>query len=170
MIRNHSAVGGARHLYLVSMGGFDHHGEQPDQHAALLGQLGAAIGAFWQSVKAGGFADAVTLFTESDFGRTFKPNASNGTDHGWANQHLVIGGRVKGGQTWGQYPSLVIGGPDDAAANRWEEQGRWIPSISVAQYASTLIDWFVPGTAKTAILPTLSQFPLASHDVGFMNT
>ncbi len=168
MIRHRAALGGNRHLYLVSMGGFDHHGEQLGQHAALMGQLGAAIGAFWQSLKASAATDSVTLFTESDFGRTFKPNASGGTDHGWANQHLVIGGQVNGGRSHGQYPSLVVGGPDDAAANAWEEQGRWIPSISVAQYASTLIDWFAPGTDKTSILPTLASFPPSSRNVGFM--
>ena len=110
-----------------------------------------------------------TLFTESDFGRTFKPNASGGTDHAWGNQHFVVGGAVNGGRSFGRYPSLVVGGPDDAAVNQWEQQGRWIPGISVAQYAGKLIDWFNPGLAdKSSILPTLAAFADDSQDLGFL--
>ncbi|MET0506562.1 MAG: DUF1501 domain-containing protein, partial [Burkholderiaceae bacterium] len=109
---------------------------------------------------------------ESDFGRTFKPNASSGTDHGWGNQQIVVGGAVKGGRSYGTYPSLVLGGDDDAAVNQWEQQGRWIPSLSVAQYAATLIDWFQPGLTsnqKATVLPNLSNWPSTAQSIGFMN-
>ena len=168
-IKHRGAVGGSRHLYFVSLGGFDHHGDQLRQHAALLAQLGAGVAAFWNALKAIGAQDMTTLFTESDFGRTFKPNASGGTDHAWGNQHFVVGGAVNGGRSFGRYPSLVVGGPDDAAVNQWEQQGRWIPGISVAQYAGKLIDWFNPGLAdKSSILPTLAAFADDSQDLGFL--
>ena len=62
-----------------------------------------------------------------------------------------------------------MGGPDDAAVNQWEQQGRWIPGISVAQYAGKLIDWFNPGFAdKSSILPTLAAFADDSQDLGFL--
>lgn len=168
-IKHRGAVGGSRQLFFVSLGGFDHHGDQLRQQAALLGQLGTGLAAFWNALKAIGAQDMATLFTESDFGRTFKPNASGGTDHAWGNQHFVIGGAVNGGRGFGRYPSLVVGGPDDAAVNQWEQQGRWIPGIAVAQYAGKLIDWFNPGLVdKSAILPTLAAFAGDNQDLDFL--
>ena len=111
LIKHRDTVGGSRHLYFVSLGGFDHHGDQLRQQAALLGQLGTGVAAFWNALNAIGAQDMATLFTESDFGRTFKPNASGGTDHAWGNQHFVVGGAVNGGRSFGRYPSLVVGGP-----------------------------------------------------------
>jgi uncharacterized protein (DUF1501 family) len=168
-IKHRNTVGGSRHLYFVSLGGFDHHGDQLRQQAALLAQLGTGVAAFWNALKSIGAHDMATLFTESDFGRTFKPNASGGTDHAWGNQHFVVGGAVNGGRSFGRYPSLVVGGPDDAAVSQWEQQGRWIPAISVAQYAGKLIDWFSPGMAdKSSILPTLSAFAGDTQDLNFL--
>ncbi len=172
LIKNRGTVGGNRHVYLVTLSGFDTHGDQPSLHTALLGQVGGAIAAFHDAMTALGVGNQVTLFTESDFGRTFKPNASSGTDHGWGNQQIVVGGAVKGGRSYGTYPSLVLGGDDDAAVNQWEQQGRWIPSLSVAQYAATLIDWFQPGltsSQKAMVLPNLSNWPSAAQSIGFMN-
>ena len=111
--------------------------------------------------------ERVTLFTESEFGRTFKPNAGQGTDHGWGYSQFVLGGAVNGGRSFGTYPSLVLGGPDDAAGNLWDRQGRWIPTTSVTQYASTLIDWFSPGLPKTGVLPLLPAFGNATN-LGFL--
>jgi uncharacterized protein (DUF1501 family) len=172
LIKNRAIVGGNRHVFLVSLSGFDTHGSQPDIQAALLGQVGGAVAAFYNATAALGVANQVTLFTESDFGRTFKPNASSGTDHGWGNQQIVVGGAVRGGRSYGTYPSLVLGGDDDAAVHPWEQQGRWIPSLSVAQYAGTLIDWFKPGLSpsqKAMVLPTLSNWPAAAQSIGFMS-
>jgi uncharacterized protein (DUF1501 family) len=110
-------------------------------------------------MKTLGLANAVTSFTQSDFGRTFRPNNSNGTDHAWGNHHLVMGGAVKGGATYGSYPQLVLGGDDDVGSESWELQGRWIPTTSVDQYAATLLGWF--GAAETqldTILPNLRNF------------
>lgn len=169
MIKNRATVGGNRHLYFVSLGGFDNHDNQLAQHAGLMATLGNGLSAFYNGMKAIGMQDAVTTFTESDFGRTFKPNSSGGTDHAWGNEHLVIGGAVQGAQTYGTYPSLVLGGPDDAGKNVWEQQGRWIPSLSVDQYAGTLAKWFAPEISSrlTTIFPNLANFPVT--DLGFMH-
>lgn len=168
LIKNRSSIGGSRHLYFVVLGGFDHHLGQASPHASLLGQLASGCAAFDSAMTELGMGDKVTLFTESEFGRTFQPNASQGTDHGWGSSHFALGGAVRGG-AYGTYPSLVLGGDDDAAANAWEHQGRWIPSISVTQYASTLIDWFAPGVAKTAVLPLLTNWS-SQRNLGFMKT
>ncbi|MEZ5739338.1 MAG: DUF1501 domain-containing protein [Burkholderiaceae bacterium] len=168
MIKQRAVVGGNRHVFFVSLGGFDNHADQAGDHAALMGELSTALAAFQRAMDAVGSSNQVTLFTESDFGRTFKPNSSNGTDHAWGNQQLVLGGAVNGGARYGSYPSLMLGGPDDAGENEWEHQGRWIPSVSVDQYAATLAAWFAPelGGNLAAVLPNLSRFSV--RNLGFV--
>lgn len=175
LIAGNATVQGNRQIFFASMGGFDTHGGQvvsgsPTQgtHAALLQQLGDALGAFRGALVALGLDTAVTTFTQSDFGRTFAPNNSNGTDHAWGNQHLVMGGSVKGGTTYGTYPDLVLGGANDVGQHSWELQGRWIPTSSVDQYAATLLGWFGASASQLdAILPNLSNFGSA-RSLGFL--
>ncbi|WP_085315751.1 DUF1501 domain-containing protein [Derxia lacustris] len=167
MIASHSAVGGGRHIYCVQMLGFDTHSNQLAAQAALLSELGNGLAAFATAMRALGLHDSVTSFTLSDFGRTFKPNATGGTDHGWGNLQLMLGGAVKGGASYGLYPELALGGNDDAGTLVSEYQGRWIPTTAVSQYAATLLRWLGLGNADLAtVLPDLARF--ASTDLGFM--
>ncbi|HRW09481.1 MAG TPA: DUF1501 domain-containing protein [Caldilineaceae bacterium] len=48
----------------------------------------------------------ITIVVKSEFGRTFKQNASRGTDHGHGNVMLVLGGSVNGGKVYGRWPGL----------------------------------------------------------------
>ena len=50
--------------------------------------------------------DDVALVTMSEFGRTAHENGNRGTDHGHANCMFVMGGGVKGGKVYGQWPGL----------------------------------------------------------------
>jgi uncharacterized protein (DUF1501 family) len=69
---------------------------------------------------------------------------------------------VKGGDFYGSYPTLALGGPDDAAS-----EGRWIPTTSVDEYAATLARWFgVDSATLPAIFPNLGRF--AKPDLGFL--
>jgi uncharacterized protein (DUF1501 family) len=167
LIATNGTVGGSRQLFFAQLGGFDTHAEQINVHAALLGELAAAMACFDAAMVNLGLSDAVTTFTQSDFGRTFAPNNSRGTDHAWGNHHLVIGGAVNGGSTYGRYPTLALGGPDDVGVDDWELQGRWIPTTSVSQYAATLLNWFGADTAQVdAVLPELGAFP--QRTIGFV--
>jgi uncharacterized protein (DUF1501 family) len=137
-------------------------------HATLLGTLAAALAAFQNALNGVGLGAQVTTFTQSDFGRTFAPNSTLGTDHAWGNHQLVLGGAVRGGTTYGTYPSLVLGGDDDVGVQTWEQQGRWIPTTSVDQYAATLLGWFGAGAAQIdAVLPNLAHFGSA-RSLGFV--
>ena len=84
-------------------------------------------------------APAVTTFTASDFGRTFTTNG-DGTDHAWGSHHFVMGGAVKGGDIYGQYPT--IGVDQGAFANPDMVGSILIPTTSVDQYGATLGAWF----------------------------
>lgn len=53
------------------------------------------------------WAERVTLICYSEFGRRAFDNADAGTDHGWGNNMLVIGGGVNGGQFYGPWPGLA---------------------------------------------------------------
>lgn len=174
LVAGNATVQGNRQIFFVQMGGFDTHGGQVSgsdatagTHAALLGQLGSALAAFQTALNGLGLGPQVTTFTQSDFGRTFAPNASLGTDHAWGNHHLVMGAAVQGGRAYGTYPTLELAGADDVGVQSWERQGRWIPTTSVDQYAATLLRWFGAddGTLHT-VLPNLGNF--TTTNLGFV--
>ena len=47
-----------------------------------------------------------TVLAVTEFGRTARPNGSNGTDHGTGGAMLMAGGAIKGGQVFGRWPGL----------------------------------------------------------------
>jgi uncharacterized protein (DUF1501 family) len=75
---------------------------------------------------------------------------------------------VLGGTTYGTFPELVLGGPDDVGQQSWELHGRWIPKTSVDQYAATLLGWMGASDAQlNSILPNLPNFG-SDRRVGFL--
>lgn len=174
LIAGNATVQGDRQIFFAQAGGFDTHagqiagGATDGEHARRLQEVGDALAAFYTAMRNLGLGQSVTAFTQSDFGRTFKPNSSNGTDHAWGNQHLVVGGAVRGGATYGTYPQLVLGGDDDVGTESWEQHGRWIPTTSVDQYAATLLGWFGASDAQLdSALPNLRNFG-ARRQLGFV--
>ncbi len=174
LIHGSATVGGNRQIFFTEVRGFDTHAHQAltgnpleGDHARKLKELGDALACFNNAMKNLGLGGAVTAFTQSDFGRTFAPNLSNGTDHAWGNHHLVVGGAVKGGATHGTYPELTLGGPNDIGVEPGEKQGRWLPTSSVDQYAATLLNWFGASASQLQqVFPNLGNF--ANPKFGFL--
>jgi uncharacterized protein (DUF1501 family) len=52
------------------------------------------------------WAERTTLMVYSEFGRRAFDNADAGTDHGWGNNLLALGGGVNGGELYGAWPGL----------------------------------------------------------------
>ena len=90
----------------IALPGFDTHANQAPTHDALLAALAKELATFRYNMIAAGRWDDVLVLTYSEFGRRARQNASNGTDHGTAAPHFVLGGRVKGG-LHGRHPSLT---------------------------------------------------------------
>lgn len=162
-----SQVNAGRQVFFCSLGGFDTHSGQSYQQWYLLQQLSQALSAFYNATAEMGVADSVTAFTLSDFGRTLQPSGT-GSDHGWGNHHLVVGGAVNGGKIHGRFPLMTNyanfnATNDDYADNR----GTMLPNVSLSQYGATLAKWFGASDAQLdGLFPTLPSF--AVRDLGFM--
>jgi uncharacterized protein (DUF1501 family) len=94
----------------ADMGGWDTHvnemGARPEQGqlANLLRDFGGTLAAFRRDL--GDRMEDVVVVTMSEFGRTARENGNRGTDHGHANIMMVIGGAVRGGKIYGDWPGL----------------------------------------------------------------
>jgi uncharacterized protein (DUF1501 family) len=161
-----------RQIFFCQVGGYDLHTGQTNYsandpnnvlegaHTNLLAELSQSMYAFQRAMEQLGLSDQVTSFTASDFGRTF-PSNGQGSDHGWGSHHLILGGAVKGQQTYGQFPVLSVNGPNDTST------GRWIPTTAIDQYFSTIATWFgVDNSNLSTVFPNIGRF--ASPNLGFI--
>lgn len=162
LISARTSTGATRQIFFVSQSSYDTHNNQLAQQNQLFSDLSPALGAFYNATVALGVGGQVTTFTLSDFCRTFAPASGAGTDHAWGNHHFVLGDAVAGGNFYGQYPELALGGPDDTTG-----EGRWIPTTSVDQYGATLASWFGVSSANLVkVFPNLGAFP--TKNLGFL--
>jgi uncharacterized protein (DUF1501 family) len=89
----------------VTHNGFDTHNNQPGTQQRLLQELAQGLLAFKAALQEIGRWDSTLIMSYAEFGRRPQENGSLGTDHGTANAHFVLGGKVRGG-LHGQAPSL----------------------------------------------------------------
>jgi len=162
VIAAQSALGVKRQIFFCASGGFDTHADQLPQQVQLLSTVSQSMSAFYQATQELGVANQVTTFSLSEFSRTLEPGSNGGSDHAWGGHQLILGGAVKGNAIYGTFPTLALGGPDDA-----DQNGRWIPTTALDQYAATLATWFGVSAANLpSIFPNLANFP--TSNLGFM--
>lgn len=154
------ALGMRRQVFMVSLNGFDNHANHTKDHPLLLARLALGVDWFLNTLQARGQFEHVVLFTASEFGRALRANG-DGCDHGWGGHHIVAGGSVKGGRIHGRFPTVAVGGPDDAGS------GRLIPTTAVEQLAGDLGGWLGVGASElTAAVPGLLNFDSGAQVLG----
>lgn len=96
--------------------GWDTHANQGNGKGQLAGRLtgfAQALAALHQDL--GDRMADVVLVTMSEFGRAVKQNGNRGTDHGHGTCFFTMGGPIKGGKVYGDWPTLA---PDKLFQNR----------------------------------------------------
>lgn len=160
MIAARDRLGHRRQIFFVQQGGYDFHDNLVTDHALRLRELGDALAAFHTATVDLNVASSVTAFTASEFGRALQHNG-RGSDHGWGGHQFVLGGAVSGGRVYGRFPTVALGGPEDAG------QGRLLPTTAVDEFAATLVRWFgVPASDLATVIPNVGRF--ASSNLGFL--
>lgn len=160
-----SDLGHQRQTFFVILGGWDHHDEVLNNQQAMLPMVSTALSEFYQSTVDLGIQNDVTTFTISDFGRTLTSNG-RGSDHGWGGNQIVMGGAVKGGQIYGDYPRLNAGSDLDTG------RGRLLPTTSVDEMFAELALWHgADASALDMVLPNVKRFydpSSGSAPIGFL--
>jgi len=115
----------------ISQGGYDTHANQLVRQKELHKDLNNALKYFVSELKKRALFDDVLIMTYSEFGRRVKENGSQGTDHGAAASHFVIGGSVKGG--------ILTKHPD---LNKLDKNNLVYTTHFGSLYNSILTQWF----------------------------
>lgn len=95
-------------IAFAEMDGWDTHANQGNSKGQLAGRLGTfsgALAALYQDL--GDRMSDVVVVTMSEFGRTVRQNGNRGTDHGHGTCFFALGGSVKGGKVYGEWPTLA---------------------------------------------------------------
>ena len=124
----HQANLGARVLY-CDHGSFDSHSNQVGMHDGLWRDVSAAVGSFFDDLRANDASENIILMMFSEFGRRVHDNGS-GTDHGAAGVVFMMGDPIQGGE-YGEYPSSR---PERL------EQGDLVPSTDFRGVYSTILE------------------------------
>ncbi|MHC5936468.1 DUF1501 domain-containing protein [Nostoc sp.] len=94
-------------LGFMALGGWDTHvnqGNTQGQLARNLKKLGSGLATLVNGL--GSVYQNTTIVVMSEFGRTVKQNDNGGTDHGHGNVMWVLGGKIRGGKVYGEWPGL----------------------------------------------------------------
>ena len=95
---------GRTQLGFMALGGWDTHVNETNQLNRNLKSLAAGLKALTGGL--GNLYQHTAIAVISEFGRTVAENGNGGTDHGHGNVMWVLGGSVRGGKVYGQWPGL----------------------------------------------------------------
>lgn len=119
-------------VYMITLGGFDTHGNQPLAHERLMTYLSVAVDNFYDDLAFTEQDDKVLSMTFSEFGRRIFENGSNGTDHGKAAPTLFFGAGLNGSAFVGDHPTLA--NPDGRGNLEYTMDFRHL-------YATVMAEW-----------------------------
>lgn len=126
-------------VYATVLGGFDTHENQlGDLEQKLLPELDRALETFFTTLSN---PSQVVLMVWTEFGRRPEANKT-GTDHGTANNVILIGDRIGGG-VYGAQPSF--------ASTALDQDGNLIGSVQFGSIYAELISDFLGGDADAIL-------------------
>jgi uncharacterized protein (DUF1501 family) len=142
-----------RDIYYVNWGGWDFHSDVNENLQEKFAELDAAIGGFVAELKAQSIFDSTVLVMQSDFGRSLTSNGA-GTDHAWAGNTFIVGGKVQGGRVYNDFPKTLLEGSDQDAG-----RGRLIPKYPWETMMVPVAEWMGADSAgHPQIFPNLANF------------
>lgn len=139
-------------LHCLTLGGFDTHRNQAQQHAKLLRTLSEGLSAYQQNLESHGLADRVLTMVWSEFGRQPAENAVRGTDHGTTGPVVLLGNRANAGIV-GQ---TMTASPEPSAATDFRQI-----------YATLLEDWLA-SPAHAVLDRQWAKLPLVRNDPAYL--
>jgi len=149
-----------RDFFFVQLGGWDTHSNIKQVLPQLFKEVDDAIDGFVEELKTQQIFDFVVLMTESDFGRTLFFNGA-GTDHGWAGNHIIVGGGINGGQVYNDFLETYDAESEYMTSGR----GRVIPKYPWESMLVPVAKWMGVESedALAKIFPNLANFDRAEH-------
>ena len=88
----------------LDKGGWDTHVAEAQWLDANLDDLAQSLAAFYTDL--GGETARTTVVVQTEFGRRAAENSGLGTDHGRGSVMFMLGGEVRGGKVYGEWPGL----------------------------------------------------------------
>jgi uncharacterized protein (DUF1501 family) len=130
----------------VDLGGWDSHVAQGALMEGLMRQLAQGLHAFHADL--GDRLRQVTVVAMSEFGRRVNENGGLGTDHGRATAMFVMGGGIRGGKVYGQWPGL--------AAERLDRDGNLRVTTDYRDVLAELVERRLRNPDITRVFPAYS--------------
>lgn len=136
-------------VFYANLGGFDTHVNQKNKQNTLLSDYSSSVEAFVEELEKSGEFENTVILTFSEFGRRVEQNASEGTDHGAANNVFVIGKNLK-------TPGFVNENPDLSNLNR----GDLIYSVDFRSIYAELIENWLNVSSSEILSKKIKAMPL----------
>lgn len=154
LIASRTERGVDRDLFFVQLGGFDTHSSVERNLERRFDELDHGFQRFVAEMKEQNMFDKIVMATHSDFARTLTPNSGAGTDHAWAGNYVIVGGGIKGGNVFNQFPKSLLPGAEQDAG-----RGRLIPKYPFENMMLPIAQWMGLETSQeTMVFPNLNNF------------
>lgn len=155
----------------LDLGGWDTHegqgtaGTGYHYYQNKINELSSALAAFYSELNVTGQMSRVTVVVQSEFGRRVRANANGGTDHGYGNPMLVLGGAVNGRRFYGSWPGL---NPETLSATFGDvpvttDYRRVLSEVMIRRMANPNIGGIFPGYGGYAPLGIVQGTDLAPN-------
>ena len=153
-------------IAVLDTNGWDTHIGQTAILTNKLSDLDSALDDFRKEMGSAWANTAVVCVTE--MGRTAEVNGNAGTDHGDASVAFLVGGAIKGGKVWGDWPGLANGSLTDGRSLRATTDMRTVFKGLLADHLgvpTSILDKSVFPDSKDAIaMKDLLKSPKARDD------